>query len=362
MKWILLVSLTVMALTIVAPSVLHAAEPPKYLKRQFAVEGGESLKYVVYVPADLDPKKPVPLLIFLHGSSADCVTHERILKESNLQFWHGYGRNVQREPTILMAPVGGRGGWTSEARRKAVFGIIDGLIKEFPVNRQRIYLQGFSMGGAGSWDYLQQRPSFFAAANPQALGGRKLDAAKVKNTPIWATVGADDRRWLPGMKATVAAVRAANGDDRGALTEVTGVNPRFSVFPKTNHGGAQGATQKIPGFMDWMYAQVNDGNIAPNVRFVQPALGDASETGTVKAVVVANDPEGKLAKVEFYLGEKLVSERTEAPYEFTYSDLPDGAQTLKAKAVDAGGKSRTAELQIQIGKKPATTEEPGGDD
>ena len=92
-------------------------------------------------------------------------------EESGLQWWHEYDRDVQQEPTFLLAPVGGTGGWTSPARRQAVFEIIDGLLEEFPIDRQRIYLMGFSLGGAGIWNYLQQRPGFFAAANPQAPAG-----------------------------------------------------------------------------------------------------------------------------------------------------------------------------------------------
>jgi hypothetical protein len=251
-----------------------------------------------------------------------------------------------------MAPVGGIGGWTSPERQKVVFGIIDTLIKEFPVDKRRIYLQGFSMGGGGTWQYLQQRPGFFAAANPQAAAPRALDAEKIKDTPIWASIGAQE----PGserLTPQIAALRAANGDDRGGLTEVTGVNPRYNIFPDTDHSGAQVATQKLPGFMDWMYAQVNDGNVPPNVHFTEPKIGAASEARTVKATVVAKDPDGKIAKVEFLLGDKIVQTVTEEPYECTYKDLPDGPQTLKAKATDSGGKSRTDELTIQIGKPSA---------
>lgn len=92
------------------------------------------------------------------------------------------------------------------------------------------------------------------------------------------------------------------------------------------------------------------------MRFVQPELGASSGTGTVKAIVVANDPEGKLARVEFYHGETQVSVDTESPFEFTFKDLPTGPQTLRAKAVDAGGKSRTAEVVIQVEAKTSRPE------
>lgn len=325
-------------------------------KRVYEGGDGTSLKYVLYVPEKMEADEPVPLLLYLHGSCGECVTHERIMKESNLQLWHCYEKMTQLEPTILVAPAGGRGGWTRNGRAEALFGIVDGLIEEFPVDRQRIYIQGFSMGGGGTWSLIQQRPGFFAAANPQASPGRGVDPQAVKDTPIWATIGANDEASrVEGMKGNVAAIRAANGDDRGPLLEVTGVNPRLSIFPGTTHGGAQGETQKIPGFREWMYSHVNDGNAAPNVWFVEPKMVGATKdpdrtpvTPTVKAVVAAMDAEDELAKVEFYVGDKLVATDEAAPYGHTFRDLPDGEQVLKAKAIDAGGKSRTAELAVTV--------------
>ncbi|MEZ5355281.1 MAG: hypothetical protein R2762_21820 [Bryobacteraceae bacterium] len=318
--------------------------PPEFQNREQTTAAGERLPYVVYIPHALDPAKPIPLLLFLHGSCAECVTHERILRESNLQFWHGYDRDRQLEPTILVAPAGGRGGWTSEDRRQAVFAIVDSLMREFPVDAKRIYLQGFSMGAAGAWNYLQTRPGFFAAANPQAFPARELDVEPVRHTPVWATIGADDPR-SAAMAGTVAALRAANGDHRGALPSVTGVNPRFSIFQGVGHGGAQAETQRLPGFREWMYAQRNDGNTAPNVRFVTPAFGSSSGSA-LEAVAVATDREGQLDRVEFLLEERLVHVDRDPPYEFTFRGLPAGVNTLRVRAVDKGGKSATGTVTV----------------
>ena len=272
-----------------ASALSHAQPPPREFQlRERTSSGGETLKHVVYEPRNLKPGRKHPLVVYLHGSCDVCITHERILKESGLQFWHGYERNAQPEPTFLFAPAGGTGGWSRPARRQAVFEIIDGLIEEFPIDTRRIYLMGFSMGGAGIWDYLQQRPGFFAAANPQAIGGGAVDVDAVKNTPIWATIGVDDDPGrLEQLTANVARIRAANGDPRGAYTWVTGVNPRFTIFPSTNHPEAQGRTQQLPGLMDWFYAQVNDGNIPPNIRFIRPVqlVGSGSEICLVEFAV-----------------------------------------------------------------------------
>ncbi|MEP7364570.1 MAG: hypothetical protein ABI972_15040, partial [Acidobacteriota bacterium] len=214
------------------------------------------MKHVVYVPTQLERGKLYPFTVYLHGYCPECITHERILRESGLQFWHGYDRDVQQEPTFLLAPVGGGERWTAPARRDALFAIIDGLMKEFPIDPKRVYIMGFSMGAAGAWDFLQFRPGFFAAANPQSIGGGDVNAELVKSTPIWATIGRDDNaQRVEQLTANVAKIRAANGDSRGADTTVMDVNPRFTIFPNTGHGEAQGATQRIPRLLDWFYAQ-----------------------------------------------------------------------------------------------------------
>jgi poly(3-hydroxybutyrate) depolymerase len=328
----------------------QAQSPPKeFHKREAAIPGGETLRYLVYEPRDLKADRRYPLVIYLHGSCGECTTHERIMRESGLQVWHGYERNEQREPTFLFAPAGGTGGWTREPRRGKIFEIIDGLLAEYPIDRRRIYILGFSMGAAGTWNYIQERPGFFAAANPQAIGGGTVDAAKVKDIPIWATIGVDDdASRIEQLTANVARIRAANGDPRGASTLVTGVNPRFTIFAATNHGGAQTRTQQMPGFLDWFYAQVNDGNIPPNVRFIRPVPSPDSYHTAVGATVSAVDPDGTIDRVEFYLDNIQVGVDREAPYEYSFGGLAEGQRTLEARGVDAGGKSRTARVDILV--------------
>jgi pimeloyl-ACP methyl ester carboxylesterase len=323
---------------------------PEYQFRERTSSGGETLKHVVYVPRNLEAGRKYPLAVYLHGRCDECVTHERILQESGLRWWHEYDKDVQQEPTFLLAPVGGIGGWTSEARRQAVFELIDGLLQEFPIDRQRIYLMGFSLGGAGTWNYLQQRPGFFAAANPEALAGRDLDPEVLKNTPIWATIGINDEaNRLEQLSTVVARIRGANGDPQGAATWVTGVNPRFTIFANTDHGGVQEKTQQIPGLRDWFYAQSNNGNIPPNVRFVRPLPLDQEYTMPVAALVKAADPDGKIDRVEFSIGDKVLFVARQEPFEYTFADLTPGTYTLAARAVDDGGKSRTAEVTIRVG-------------
>ena len=66
------------------------------------------------------------------------------------------------------------------------------------VDMDRIYILGHSMGGHGTYILLQIEPGYFAAAAPSAGTGRPqteefIDAAVIKDIPIWAFHGDADK-------------------------------------------------------------------------------------------------------------------------------------------------------------------------
>ena len=75
---------------------------------------------------------------------------------------------MPKEPTLQMA---------------LTLDLIDQLVKEAPIDAKRIYVSGMSMGGFGTWDAIQRRPNFFAAAVPVCGGGDTAEAAKIKDVP-----------------------------------------------------------------------------------------------------------------------------------------------------------------------------------
>ena len=74
-----------------------------------------------------------------------------------------------------------------------------GAIQNLDINR--IYVTGLSMGGYGTWEMIQRRPDYFAAAIPICGGGDKLQASKLTNIPIWAFHGTKDKA-VPVVRTT----------------------------------------------------------------------------------------------------------------------------------------------------------------
>jgi len=84
-------------------------------------------------------------------------------------------------------------------------------------------------------------------------------------------------------------------------------------------------------------------NKPPTVTLTSPASGStATAPASLTLSATASDPEGRLARVEFYSGTTLLNSDTSAPYSFTWSSVPAGNYSIKAVAYDADGGSASS--------------------
>jgi hypothetical protein len=98
-------------------------------------------------------------------------------------------------------------------------------------------------------------------------------------------------------------------------------------------------------------------NQAPTVMLTAPADGATfTAPATITLSATASDPEGRLARVDFYSGATLLASDTAAPYAFTWSSVAAGTYLLNAVAIDADGGSATSTVSVTV--SPATSTSP----
>jgi RHS repeat-associated protein len=85
------------------------------------------------------------------------------------------------------------------------------------------------------------------------------------------------------------------------------------------------------------------GNAPPAVSITAPASG-ASFTAPAAITLMANasDPDGTIAKVDFYQGTTLIGTSTASPYTFNWTGVPAGSYSLTAVATDNEGDTTTS--------------------
>ena len=159
-----------------------------------------------------------PLIIFLHGSG-ERGDDLNLVKRFGPPKMLSQGKHF---PFIVASPqCAAESSWDTAE----ILALIDTLSSQFAVDRNRIYLTGYSMGGHGTWAIAAAAPDRFAAIVPVAGGGSTEKATDLAEVPIWAFHGADDDVVpMRYSKEMVDAVNAAGG------------TAKLTVYPHAGHG------------------------------------------------------------------------------------------------------------------------------
>lgn len=101
--------------------------------------------------------------------------------------------------------------------------------------------------------------------------------------------------------------------------------------------------QDVAGSSDLVFDFELIGNIAPQVTMTSPANGQ-SFAAPVSITLAANavDPDGSIAKVEFYQNGEQIGEDASSPYSIIWSGAGEGSYQLTAIAFDNNGASVTS--------------------
>lgn len=217
------------------------------------IEGHDTLNYRQLYP-DADNFRKFPLVIFLHGSGERGNDNEAQLKWGVANF--ATDQNMMMHPAIVIAPQCPESlQWSNFSRTgmtlqptpakpmQLLMGLIRQAIKTLPVDTNRIYITGLSMGGYGTFDAIERYPNLFAAAVPVCGGGDTSRAGVIAHIPIWIFHGAEDPAVPPqySQEMMMALVRA-------------GAHPGFTQYPEKGHFSWLGAYSDAL-MMEWLFRQ-----------------------------------------------------------------------------------------------------------
>ncbi|MEA5506339.1 prolyl oligopeptidase family serine peptidase [Halotia wernerae UHCC 0503] len=117
--------------------------------------------------------------------------------------------------------------------------LLDQAIASYPIDCDRVYLTGLSMGGFGTWRWAAAEPQSFAAIAPICGGDNPLTAKNLKNLPVWAFHGARDH-----------VVPLRESENMVFALQACGGNVKFTVYPKADHDSWT-QTYNNPELYEW---------------------------------------------------------------------------------------------------------------
>jgi predicted peptidase len=206
-----------------------------------------------------ETRRKAPLVLYLHGSGGlgdDNLKQLSLGNRFGTRVWL-LPENQKRFPCYVLAPQTDRG-WIrydfsqQPAKELPGFGdgarlaleIVDGLRREFHIDERRIYIAGNSMGGAGVWNVLANRPSFFAAAVICCGAESPDDGTASAATPLWDFHGDADE-----------VVPVSSSRDRIGARRRAGGHPIYTEYAGVDHDGANRLAFTEPEVPKWVFSQ-----------------------------------------------------------------------------------------------------------
>lgn len=223
------------------------------------------MPYRILPPKDYDSNKSYPLLLFLHGSG------ERG-SDNRLQLVHGaslFAKDSIRTkyPAFVVFPQCPKderwsfynysdpeedGKFTAPAKtynhrqQQLLEQLIDSLIIEHSIDKDRLYVGGLSMGGMGTLELLKRNPKRFAAAFSICGGANPKAARKLKQTPLWLFHGTSDQ-----------VVPSYFSSDLYHALKLRKAAVNITLFAGIGHDSWT-PTFKHPKLLDWLFNQINE--------------------------------------------------------------------------------------------------------
>ena len=260
--WLTL-SLAMLALIFPAPRVA-AADPAAvpFASRTVTTAAG-TFGYQVFVPAHWNGRRPVAVILFLHGSG-ERGTDNRAQTKNGIRLL--IAQDPDGLPAVVVCPQCRDGArWTDPDMEAMALGALDQSVREFHGDPDRVYLTGLSLGGYGTWDLAQKYPQRWAAIAP-CCGGiafprrpgadspppvptadpRPDVARKVAGLPAWVFHGgADPTVPVSESRQMVALLFAlkAGAKDSGDL--------KYTEYPGVGHNSWDYA-YKEAGLLPWL--------------------------------------------------------------------------------------------------------------
>ena len=219
---------------------LGCSQNGKLLEGEETTVTEEKLRYYLYFPPNYSQtsEEGFGLLLFLHGGGESGEDLETVKRNGPPKVL----RDGTEYPFLLLAPQ-------NPHKRKwwnvyAINELLEKMVAEHNVDRDRIYLSGLSRGGSAAWDMAVQYPEKFAALTvvcgmAPAPYADWLD----KRTAIWVFHGADDK-----------VIPVQESDNMVRKLKELDYNVKYTRYEGVGHNSWIQA-YKTPGLYDWMAEQ-----------------------------------------------------------------------------------------------------------
>jgi predicted peptidase len=294
----------------------------EFSRESYTSPNGRTVSYRFFQPKayrdNPDAGEKYPLVLTLHGAGERGFDNHLPIVGNQIAYAFAKPERQSRNPAFVMSPqappgTAGAEGWTGADMQKALIEMVDRAVATYPIDPDRIYLTGLSMGSYGSWALLPENPHKFAGALLVTGAGDPTKMSRLTHLPIWATHSRDDTTVLYDTpvsdRSLVEAIGAAGapvvrGEWAGNLPEdeaearaaallaqarAIGSHTLFTTYTTGTTPGSPHWSW-VPTYLndvmiDWLYSNVRTSYVSVPAR-IDELLADERISGTAAGAVL----------------------------------------------------------------------------
>jgi predicted peptidase len=145
----------------------------------FTMRGGGSMLYAISIPRNYNPQTPAPLVLVLHSGG------------ERMRYYGSAFMRLLVAPAlgdlraVMVAPDCPTSSWTDAPAEEAVMALLQDVIGQYNIDRRRVLVTGFSLGGRGTWFMASRHADLFTAAIPMAASPGDLSIDSLATMPTY---------------------------------------------------------------------------------------------------------------------------------------------------------------------------------
>lgn len=159
-------------------------ENPLNIEKGLFEKTYRNMSYYEVIPPN--PVENMAMIIYLHGDGGHS-------KNNYNTYYMANGSCYKKEEFIYIAPThkdfkNGKT-WESQGIIDELKELIDKIVLDYKIDKERIIITGESRGAIGVWDIASKYSNYFSSIVPISCRASKFNPASFKNSYVWAISG-----------------------------------------------------------------------------------------------------------------------------------------------------------------------------
>ena len=227
-------------------------------------DGDVSFDYRLFTPADPE-KKPLVIVFHGYGDTNNLLTYKTAVAWAEPE-------NQAKRPCYVLAPVIEDKPYFQAASRDRIYDavedIVDSLVAEGKVDKNRVYVMGNSFGGLATIEFCEKYPGIVAGALALCPAttyaqNANLNLEKMKDVPVWFAHAEHDNT-IPVSATKIASQALETLGAREVRTTIysddnmnaVGADPSPDATYSYHH--VELAVMQDETYMEWLFEQVKN--------------------------------------------------------------------------------------------------------